>query len=229
MADQIPFTIKHTNPDLQDYLNDLRKDIFLNLNCHGIGKVVKVNIAEQTVDIQLFYKKALIKRGKNKEYKIERQDYPTLLDCPFVNLRGGKAGLSMPIAVNDECLVFFNDRSIDDWFTSGQTLDLSSNRMHSISDAIALIGVNSLNNLVQGYDPNRAVLYNQQSKVAVGQKIEVKNSAESLGPLISELVQVLSALTVTVSSGSSAGVWPITPSVATQLTQIKTKFESLLE
>lgn len=229
MADQIAFTTKHTSPDLQDYLNDLKKNIFLNLNCHGVGKVVKVDVSQQTVDVQLFYKKALIKLGKNKEYKIESQDYPTLLDCPFVNLRGGQAGLTLPIAVGDECLIFFNDRSIDDWFTSGQILPLSSNRMHSISDAIALVGINSIQNLVEGYDATRAVLYNQDSLVAIGNKIEVKNGTESLGPLISELVQLLSTLTITIPSGPGAGTWPVTPSIAAQISAIKTRFESLLE
>ncbi|AFC22583.1 putative baseplate protein [Bdellovibrio phage phi1422] len=207
MANGTPFTNIKLDPNLRDVLDDLRKDIFLNLNCHSIGKIQKVNANNQTVEIKIVYKKTNIVRSRDGDYKQKLEEYPVLLDIPFVNLRGGKAGLSMPIKAGDECLVLYCDRTIDDWFANGIVGALSSNRMHSMSDAIALVGVNSMQNLVEGYDQNRAVLYNDKAKVAVGPvKIEISNDAQNLANILQNLIGKLNELTTQISALTVTGV-----------------------
>ena len=69
-------------------------------------------------------------------------DYPLLLDCPVVVLQGGGAYIDLPIAEGDYCLVLFNDRNIDTWWDTGNVVVPRNRRKHSLSDGIALVGIN---------------------------------------------------------------------------------------
>jgi hypothetical protein len=69
-------------------------------------------------------------------------EYPVLVDCPYFVLQGGGAYIDMPISAGDYCLVLFNDRDIDNWWSTANVADPASTRKHSFSDAIALVGLN---------------------------------------------------------------------------------------
>ncbi|CAK9250669.1 unnamed protein product [Sphagnum jensenii] len=97
----------------------------------------------------------------------------------------------MPIAQGDQCLILFNDRSIDNWFTSGQVQPLASSRLHSFSDGIALVGLNYLNNGVTkltNYDSTRAVLRNSTTGVGVS---STKANAAAAQAISSRLLSFL--------------------------------------
>jgi len=247
MANQNGITLNFRNGDfdLRDLMNDLKKDIFINLKCHDIARVESVDVAKQTLKVQLYYPKTKVERDDNLpgpgKYSFVNKKYPILLDVPFVSLRGGAAGLTLPIAPGDDCLLLYNDRGIDDWFATGEPVTLSTNRLHEMSDAIAIVGLSNLNKLLADYDPTRAVLYNGEAKVAVGEKIEIKNAAESLGPVLQDLVAKLNELTsaiaaITVTgvtggggvSGPPANAAAIT-AIGTDLTAIASQLAGVLE
>ena len=119
-------------PDLDDVLNLLRNDIFANLNCVQIGKIEKVN-NNQTADIQIQVKRRV--PGKIISY-------PLLVDCIYFVLQGGGAYLDFPIKKGDYCLVFFNDRDIDDWWETANVKEPRTKRKHSLSDGFAFVGIN---------------------------------------------------------------------------------------
>jgi hypothetical protein len=114
----------------------LKADIFSTLNCIKIGKISKFDKATQSAEIELTIKA-----------QVEDQviPYPVLVDCPVVFLQGGGAFIEFPIKAGDYCLVFFNDRDIDDWWTSENVTVPRSARKHSLSDGIALVGLNAKN------------------------------------------------------------------------------------
>lgn len=120
-------------PDLDDVLGELKNSIFATLNCIQIGKIEKVN-DNQTVEIQLQFKR----RVKNSE----TIDYPVLVDCPYFVLQGGGAYLDMPIKPGDYCIVLFNDRNIDSWWDTANVKEPLTRRKHSLSDGLALVGIN---------------------------------------------------------------------------------------
>ena len=72
----------------------------------------------------------------------ETASYPLLVDCPCFILQGGGAFIEMPIQKGDECIILFNDRDIDNWF-NGTTKEPNSNRKHTLSDGIAIVGINN--------------------------------------------------------------------------------------
>ena len=69
------------------------------------------------------------------------QEYPLIFECPVVTMFGGDSFINLPIAVGDSCIVFFNDREIDNWLYNGDGEIPTSPRVHDLSDAIALVGI----------------------------------------------------------------------------------------
>jgi len=120
-------------PDLDDVLLELKNEIFANINCVQIGQIEKVN-TNQTVEIQI-----QVKRRVNGDIT---KDYPLLVDCPYFVLSGGGAFIDMPISKGDYCLILFNDRNIDNWWSTENVTEPADRRKHNLSDGIALVGIN---------------------------------------------------------------------------------------
>jgi hypothetical protein len=68
---------------------------------------------------------------------------PLLLDCPVVFPGGGGCTLTFPIKKDDECLVVFAARCIDNWWASGGVQPQAELRMHDLSDGFVFAGVRS--------------------------------------------------------------------------------------
>ena len=121
-------------PDLDDVLVELKQEIFSTLNCVQIGQIQSYNAAEQTAEIQL--------QVKVRVNPTTISDYPVLIDCPVFVLQGGGAYIDFPIGQGDYCIVLFNDRNIDIWWDSATVAAPENRRKHSLSDGIALVGIN---------------------------------------------------------------------------------------
>lgn len=129
-------------PTLASVLKLHKEDILYSINCHQIGEIVSFNPSTQTAEVQI---KML--RMMNGELK----QYPVLVDCPCVVLSGGNGRLTMPISAGDSCLVFFNDRDIDNWYSGGQSVAPRTERKHNFADAIALVGIRNRQNQITDY------------------------------------------------------------------------------
>ncbi len=234
MADtpKIPFPgVNRNTPELElkDVLDIWKQNILLNFNCHHVGTVQSFSAGDAshapTVQATINYKKTLYKLDPQTRQQVPTLiDYPMLIDMPIVILSGAKASLTMPIAKGDECLILFNDRDIDNWFTSGQTGALLSNRLHSFSDGIALIGVRSNLHPITSYDLTRADLRNDKAHVAVSPtKIKVYNDTRNLNTLLQSLMSKLEDLAtaisaITVSPGTfNVGGSPVTGASGTPI------------
>ena len=112
------------------------------INCHQVGEIVSFDPATQTAEVQV--KMSFLLNGEIKEY-------PLLLDCPCIILAGGQGSLTFPIQAGDSCLVLFNDRDMDNWYSGGQTMPPRTDRLHDFSDAIALVGLRNKQNQISGY------------------------------------------------------------------------------
>ena len=131
-----------TKPTLASLLELLQKNIMANLNCHQVGEIVSFNPGNQTAEISV--KMTYVVNDKILEY-------PLLIDCPCVVLGGGKGRVTFPITAGDSCVVLFNDRDIDNWFSSGQKMPPRTDRKHSFSDAIAIVGLHNSQNKITDY------------------------------------------------------------------------------
>ena len=119
-------------PDFDDTLEALKNDIFATMNCIQVGKINKVN-SNQTCEIMLQVK---------RRTPSGTVAYPILVDCPYFVLQGGGAYVDMPVKSGDYCIVLFNDRNIDIWWKTANVKEPRDRRKHSLSDGMALVGIN---------------------------------------------------------------------------------------
>jgi len=227
----------------RDLLEAHQTKIMMETNCHSIGTIRAFNAVTQTAQISINYLKTFnVTDQKTGKYSTENKEYPLLLGCPVVFLRGGIYSLTMPVAVGDECLVFFNDRDIDQWYASGNTAELPTPRLHSLSDAIALVGIRSKPKAITGFDGSRAKLGSATNFVAVGasgvelksatcgikveQKIKLNNQ---LTTLLTELKFLTQTLSTVLSGPTQTPGNPISPGAAALLAAVDVRLGTLLE
>lgn len=69
-------------------------------------------------------------------------DLPVVVGVPLVEMRCGRAFLSLPLAKGDPVLMVFSDRALDNWIGSAGAapVDPLDVRMHDLTDAFAIPG-----------------------------------------------------------------------------------------
>lgn len=238
----LPLNAVPSEPSLKDLLDLLKKDILLSLNAHHIGTIQSFNSAKQTATATVNYPKTYYQLNSvTGLYNPVLVNYPLLVDCPVICLGGGTTALTFPIQSGDECLVLFNDRAIDNWFSGGAGAALSSSRLHSFSDGLILVGLRSLGKVLTNYDSTRAVLRNGTTLVGVGSSlVKIANQQTTLNTLlqslisnVQSLVSAASAITVTCAAPGNPSSPPINAAaisaVANQLTSTANQIAGLLE
>lgn len=230
-APEIKINRKKVDPGLSDLLQLFKKDIFLNMNCHALATVQSFDPDQQTVTATVNYKKVFSEKQPDNTYKNVLVDYPILMDAPVIIMGGGPWKLTFPIAAGDECLILFNDRDMDNWFASGQSLAPATQRLHSFSDGIALIGVNSLSNVLpEGiYDTTRTVIknYTGGAMIGIGETlVKIANETTTLNTLLQLLIDQIKLITVTCAApGNPSSV----PNNVAAIAAVATQIQGLLE
>jgi phage baseplate assembly protein gpV len=185
--------IQKTQPDLQDVLSGLKRNIGIEINCHKIGKITAYNKERNVVEVELMDKMML--NGEEKERSL-------LIEVPLLILQGGNGSLTFPNPVNNYCLVLFNDRDIDNWFYSGAVSVPQSERTHHIMDGIAIVGLHSLANPLQDYDSSATTLRKGSAKITIKDNlIKIDNGAGSVINVNGESVSIVTT-TATIQANS---------------------------
>jgi len=145
--------------NLKDLLDLHKKDILLNLNSQHLAKVQTFNPVNQTATATINYKQTYsLPNPVTGVYADKLVDYPLLADCPVVFLGGGNGALTFPVKTGDDCIVLFNDRDIDNWFSGNSSTSPATPRLHSFSDGVILVGLRSLNGLIPAFDTDGIAL-----------------------------------------------------------------------
>lgn len=167
-------------PDMEALLDLFKLDVMQSVNSVGVGVVEAFDEDNQLAQVSLAYKRIV---------KGAAVDYPVLVDCPVFVLSGGAAQITFPVAVGDECLVLFNDRNMDNWYSSGTTQPVATNRIHALTDAIALVGLRSQRRLIQAYDMLHALLAWGDVQVGVSEtKVLVRNGTGTLNDRLQDII-----------------------------------------
>ena len=103
------------------------------------GTVVSYNPVEMTVVVQPTIQAQVM----DKDGVMSWVTMPQLLDVPICFPNGGGFTLTFPIAVDDEVLVVFSSRCIDNWWYQGGIQTQAELRLHDLSDGFAIIGPRS--------------------------------------------------------------------------------------
>lgn len=99
------------------------------------GVIVSYDAATQTASVQPSIQRLFLTRGL--------VNLPLCVDVPVAFPGGGDFFLTFPVQAGDECLLFFSERSIDNWHVSGGIQPPSEYRLHDLSDGLAVVGLNS--------------------------------------------------------------------------------------
>lgn len=188
--------------DLKQVLDHLKREIFLELNCHSIGEIVSFDEVEQTCRVKISYLKTRRVRNDQGKYVDEHYSYPVLLDCPTLIYCGGIAGLTMPIKKGDSCFILFSDRDIDNWTSGYSDTFLASPRAHSMSDAIVFVGMKNSSNKLENYDTENPHLFNGDMSLKLKtDKLLVTDQVNTLGALLRTFADAIKGI-VTTNGGS---------------------------
>lgn len=210
-----------SEPSLKDLLDLLKKDILLSLNSHHIGTVQSFDPTTQTATATINYKKTFFEVDETTGiYTPVLVDYPILIDCPVICLGGGLGSLTFPIAVGDECLILLNDRDIDNWFQGSSGGPVASSRLHSISDALILVGLRSLANVLPAYDAARVVIKNDKAFFGVGPTLfKMENDTKNLKTILTQLVTDLQNLCTQINAIATTNTVPGNPALISPASQ----------
>lgn len=211
-----------------DILKQLKSEIFADLRVCLPGSIADLNPVTGTVVVQLGVMQNIQQTNYPKGLDFA---YPQLIDCPVFTVQGGGVGAVMPVNIGDQCLVIFSDRAIDNWITTGEPNPLPSLRMHSVSDAFVLVGLNTLANPLKtslvalnqegGLCETDATVIGSGAKVTIQpstHKISISNGvggANSLGLILTTLFTALET-----DPGLSAGSHAALATAITNLTAL---------
>lgn len=157
---------------------------------------------------------------------------PIISNVPVLHPRMGGAHLRLPVAKGDTGLLIFAERSLDRWLDGAGDHDPQDPRRHALSDAVFIPGLSPTPNKMSATaDATSVELRNKAAFVELtqGSRFKIGNTTDELLQLLLDLIDQLIAATVLVSSGSSAGTWPLSPGVITALQSIRNRLANNLK
>lgn len=209
-------------PNLRDTLRNFKLDMLANFNCHRAGIIQSFDTTNQTATVQLVDKRVMTTYESSLPVL---RDFPILQDCPVFMNSDNFAGFRRPILEGDECLVIFNDRDIDNWFTYGTIGQPNSNRMHSLSDGLAIVGFNSKIKSIDDYNNLSSSMRYDQTLIELTDKIKFQNAVTSLKNIIDGLITIITSL----KTVNGVDEYPIDAATAVSLMDLSTEVGELLE
>lgn len=111
----------------------LSNDIMFNMRCCIPCIVQSYNAANGTVECQPVVREKII----NQNEEIEYRNLPLLINVPVAFPSNNGYAVTFPLEKGDECLVFFSDLSIDNFWEKGNVQNPIEDRRHDLSDGIA--------------------------------------------------------------------------------------------
>ena len=123
----------------------------LDLHTQMPGIIDSFNANTQTARVQPAIRR-IFRTDEGDRVFLTPKNLPLLIDVPVIYPRGGGFSLTFPVKPGDECLLCFCERSIDSWFNSGSVSTPTERRFHSLSDAVALMGLSSQPNAIKDYN-----------------------------------------------------------------------------
>lgn len=142
------------HPNIATLASNIKQGIeakLKDLHTSTPGIIQAVDYEKQLLTVQPAVRRVFITRDGNTEI-LAPQDLPVLINVPMIFPRGGGFSLTFPVAAGDECLLVFCERSIDNWHNTGKIKQPIAKRFHSLSDAVALVGLSSIPNKIPNYN-----------------------------------------------------------------------------
>ena len=101
--------------------------------------------------------------------------FPPIDNVPVMFFGAGSSGVRLPEEeyIGQTCLLVFCERSIDFWKSKGELSLPGNNRKFSISDGVAIVGLNSFNNVDEGGDDLQVFAHGNDLSIKKNGDIEI--------------------------------------------------------
>lgn len=199
-------------PDIRSLFDTERTSAAVAINKIQIGQIVSWIPGSQSATVQLVNQRVVFNAEMTTSTIPPSPNiipYPLLVNVPVFVLSGGTAFLGMPITQGDPCIVLFNDRDLDPWWSNGTTgSPPHSPRVHDLNDGMALVGVRPATSPIASLPSD-------------GQHMTMGNAS---GTLREAMDALFAALIAAVISGTS-----FNPATITAITAAQTKFDALFQ
>lgn len=135
--------------------------------------VVSFNASQQTIVARPLIREKVLNKATGQTSWVNIPDLP---DVPVCFPQGGGFVITTPIVAGDEVMVVFTDMCMDSWWARGGVQTWNDRRRHDLSDAVAIVGVNSKPNKIDDIALDAIELRTKETENGV--KVQVK--AESI-------------------------------------------------
>lgn len=156
------------NSSLTILSNNIISTIFDTMNCMRIGKIVNFDSTQLTCQIEI--------QDKWKQQDGTLTDFPLLVDVPCLQFSGASGGIDVPIVPGDTGILLFNDRNIDKWWSTNTVQEATVFRCHSFNDAVFIVGIRSLKNLISGYSDACTRIWYGSNTMTMGSALTTFNN-----------------------------------------------------
>ncbi len=209
----------------------LKTNIFSNLNCHNIGRILEFDPTTQLCTVELM---------QIKQFGDQAYTPAPITQVPLIMLGAGNAHITMPNPVGTTCLLLFLDRNMDNFMETCEQYMPDTARMHDFTDCVALTTFKTLVDPIQDYDEQAISLLNEDIidevnhatslkvypdsvEVQTTGKIKFANTTQNLAALMQSFLTACENITVATNTGI------ITPESKQAFINLKTQFEELLK
>jgi hypothetical protein len=121
------------------------------------GIISKFDPDTQTAEVQPAIKRIFTETGA--------VHLPLCVDVPVCFPGGGDWFFTFPVKAGDECILIFSERCIDGWAIDGEISEPEDYRQHDLSDAVAIVGINSQPKKLASFNSTDAEIRNRAASV----------------------------------------------------------------
>jgi len=211
--------VGNQTPSATDVILSAIRSQMLDLYTFMPATVVEYDALLQTCTVQPAFKATYIDPPVS-------ESLPQIFDVPVIFNRSSSRGAQFPLSKGDGVGLVFSQRSLDDWFTKGGEVLLTSARTHDISDAVALPGLFSQQGVLSGLKDAYQIF---SDKIWIGDPEGTPDPASTLSEV--ELVQAVSKIIEKILEKplvSSMGPVNFDPTVVTTLAGVQTTLDGLV-
>lgn len=123
-------------------------DITELLNIIVSNKIAEMHICTpaKIITYDFATRKASVQPSLNQKYSDDEiLVFPIIHNVPVMQPSSGGASVNFPVKQNDNVLLIFSERSLEQWLQDGKQSTPDDPRQNNLTDAVALLGLNPFN------------------------------------------------------------------------------------
>lgn len=205
----------------------------------GLAEVIQVAVKAQLLDTHTAMPAVVVSYDRNTQTAsiqpaIKRRyldglavNLPIIQNVPVQFPSNNHSFSHFDLYKDDEVLLIFSERSIDNWIKKGGVVESQDKRIHSLTDAFCVPGVRSEKQVFTPIGPEGSFeITNNGNSFIISKdgKIKINNEENELMAVMVELLTEM----IAGKNLTTGGPLPKDPSYIAKLEGIKTKMESFL-